>query len=181
MSFVEKKLEEQLVYDGMIFNVYHSKVELPDGREAWRDYITHHGGAGILPISADNTIFLVKQYRIGVEKELLEIPAGKLEEGEDPLFTASRELEEEVGYTPNRIIPLGHMELSPAYLGELTYLFIGTELTPKKASLDEDEFLSVVELPFEEALRMVLEGEITDGKTQNAILKAALLKQKGIL
>ncbi len=181
MSFVEKKLEEHLIYEGRIFNVYHSKVSLPDGTEAPRDYITHHGGAGILPITDRDTIFLVRQYRIGVERELLEIPAGKLEKGEDPLETAKRELEEEIGYIPQKILPLGHMELSPAYLGELTYLFVATDLIKGEPHLDEGEFLSVEELPFKEALRMVMEGEITDGKTQNAILKAALLKQQGIL
>ena len=77
MSFVEKKLEEHLIYEGRIFNVYTSRVSLPDGSEAPRDYITHHGGAGILPITDRDTIFLVRQYRIGVEKELLEIPDGK--------------------------------------------------------------------------------------------------------
>lgn len=181
MSFVEKKLEEHLIYEGRIFNVYHSKVALPDGSEAPRDYITHHGGAGILPLTDRDTVFLVRQYRIGVEKELLEIPAGKLEAGEDPLETAKRELEEEIGYIPQKIISLGAMELSPAYLGELTHLFIATDLKKGQVHLDEGEFLAVEEYSFDEVFRMVMEGEITDAKTQNTILKAAFLKQNGLL
>ncbi|MBQ8600092.1 MAG: NUDIX hydrolase [Clostridia bacterium] len=175
MSFVEKKLEEQSVYEGMIFTVYHGKVSLPNGKEAYRDRIEHHGGAGILPLDSEGNIYLVKQFRYGVNKYLLEIPAGKLEMGEDPQDTVVRELQEEVGFAPQRVTPLGHMELSPAYLGEITYLYLGQDLTPCKAELDEDEFLEIVKMPFKEALQGVLNGTITDGKTQVAILKAAMI------
>lgn len=175
MSFVEKKLNEKMVYDGKIFKVYSGCVSLPNGMTAPRDRIEHHGGAGILPIDSEGNTYLVRQYRFGVDKMLLEIPAGKLEPGEDPQLTAARELTEEVGFLPQKITPLAHMELSPAYLGEITYLYLGQELIPQKNALDEDEFLEVVKLPFEKTLQMVLDGEITDGKTQNAILKAAYL------
>ncbi len=177
MSFVEKKLNEIPVYEGPIFTVYRGTVQLPNGKEARRDRIAHHGGAGILALNEKGNLYLVRQYRYGVGKSLLEIPAGKLESGEDPRETAVRELTEEIGFYPCKVTPLGHMELSPAYLGELTYLYLGEQLTPQSAPPDEDEFLERVELPFEEALQMVLRGEITDGKTQNAILKVALLKQ----
>lgn len=173
MSFVEKKLQEQTIYEGKIFTVRHAEVELPNGNRGYRDSIEHHGGAGILPLDAEGNIYLVRQYRFGVGKELLEIPAGKLEQGEDPLETARRELTEEIGFLPNSITPLGHMELSPAYLGEITYLYLGRDLTPCKAELDEDEFLEVVKMPFADALQEVLDGTITDGKTQVAILKTA--------
>ena len=177
MSIVEKKLEERALYEGRIFTVYSGTVELPNGKTAPRDRIAHSGGAGILPLDADGSIYLVRQYRYGVDKSLLEIPAGKLEPGEDPQLTAVRELTEEVGFLPKEVTPLGYMELSPAYLGEITYLYLGRDLVPQKAALDEDEFLEVVKMPFSEALERVLNGEITDGKTQNAILKtAALLK-----
>ncbi len=175
MSFVEKKLKEHSVYEGRIFTVYQGTVLLPNGKEANRDRIEHHGGAGILPLDANGNIYLVKQYRYGVDQDLLEIPAGKLELGEDPKETAIRELTEEVGFLPQKVTELGHMELSPAYLGEITYLYLGQDLIPQKASLDEDEFLEVVSMPFSQALQMVLKGKITDGKTQNAILKTAVL------
>lgn len=175
MSFVEKKLNEHPVYEGKIFSVYQGTVSLPNGATAPRDRIEHHGGAGILPLDQNGNTYLVKQYRFGVDKELLEIPAGKLELGEDPQVTAVRELTEEVGFMPQKVTPLGHMELSPAYLGEITYLYLGQELIPQKAALDDDEFLEVVSMPFTKALQMVLNGEITDGKTQNAILKTAVL------
>ncbi len=178
MSFVEKKLTEQTVYEGKIFTVRHATVELPNGSESTRDSIEHHGGAGILPLDSEGNIYLVRQYRFGIGRELLEIPAGKLEPGEDPLETAKRELTEEVGFMPQRITPLGQMELSPAYLSEITYLYLAEDLTPCKADLDEDEFLEVVKMPFEEALRQVLDSTITDGKTQVAILKSAQLINK---
>ena len=175
MSIVEKKLNETSVYDGKIFKVYSGTVSLPNGKTAPRDRIEHHGGAGILPIDGEGNTYLVRQYRFGVNKTLLEIPAGKLELNEDPQLTAARELTEEVGFLPQKITSLGHMELSPAYLGEITYLYLGQNLIPQKNELDEDEFLEVVKLPFETALQMVLNGEITDGKTQTAILKAFYL------
>ncbi len=178
MSIVEKRLEERILYNGRIFQVYSGTVELPNGKTAPRDRIAHSGGAGILPIDENGRTYLVRQYRYGVDKTLLEIPAGKLEPGEDPMKTAVRELTEEVGFLPQEVTPLGYMELSPAYLGELTYLYLGRNLIPQKNDLDEDEFLEIVSLPFEQALQMVLDGEITDGKTQNAILKAAALLKK---
>jgi ADP-ribose pyrophosphatase len=121
--------------------------------------------------------YLVRQYRYGVDKILLEIPAGKLEPGEDPKETAVRELTEEVGFLPKEVTPLGYIEPSPAYLGEVTYLYLGQNLIPQKAELDDEEFLEILRLPFKEAIEMVMNGEITDAKTQTAILKtAALLK-----
>lgn len=178
MSFVEKKIQEECVYEGPIFQVYHNLVELPNGVTAPRDRITHRGGAGMVALDREDHIYLVRQYRHGVEKELLEIPAGKLEAGEDPAKTVVRELEEEVGFTPKKVTSLGYMELSPAYLQEITYLYLGQDLIPHKEELDEDEFLEVVRMPFDEALQKVLAGEITDGKTQVAIMKTALLLNK---
>ncbi len=178
MSFVEKKLKEECIYNGRIFQVYHATVALPNGKEAQRDRIAHSGGSGILPLDDQGNTYLVRQYRFGVDKPLLEIPAGKLEPGEDPAVTAARELTEEVGFFPQKVTSLGSMELSPAYLGEITHLYLGQELIPQKNPLDEDEFLEVLSLPFEKALQMVMSGEITDGKTQNAIMKAAILLNK---
>lgn len=175
MSFVEKKLEESILYEGRVFTVSKARVLLPNGQEAVRERVGHNGGAGILPISDHGTVYLVRQYRFGVDQLLLEIPAGKLEPGEDPLLTAARELTEEVGFYPEKITPLGPMILSPAYLGEITYLFLGEQLRPEKHALDEDEFLEVVEIGCQKAYEMVLSGEITDGKTQAAILKARAL------
>ena len=177
MSIVEKKLEERTIYEGRVFSVHSGKVELPNGKTALRDRIGHTGGAGILPLDQDGFTYLVRQYRYGVDKVLLEIPAGKLEPGEDPMETARRELTEEVGLLPKEVTPLGYIEPSPAYLGEVTYLYLGRDLIPQKAALDDEEFLEILRLPFQDAVRMVMDGEITDAKTQTAILKvAALLK-----
>lgn len=178
MSIVEKKLEEKQVFHGFVFDVYQGKVQLPDGREAGRDRIGHSGGAGILPLDEEGNIYLVRQYRYGVDRVLLEIPAGKLEPGEDPMKTAARELTEEVGFLPGQILDLGELVLSPAYLGEITYIFLGRQLTPLKNELDADEFLEVVKMPFREAYDMVLRGEIADVKTQVALLKTAVILEK---
>lgn len=175
MSNVEKKISEQCVYEGKIFSVYHGTVELPNGKTAPRDRIEHHGGAGMLVLDNENYTYLVRQYRYGIGRELLEIPAGKLEPGEDPRETVLREMTEEIGLLPREVIELGPIELSPAYLGELTYLFIGKDPAVCQKDLDEDEFLEVIRLPFTQALEMVRNGTITDAKTQIAILKAALL------
>lgn len=177
MSIVEKKLEERTIYEGRVFSVHSGTVELPNGKTAVRDRIGHSGGAGILPLDENGYTYLVRQYRYGVDKILLEIPAGKLEPGEDPKETAVRELTEEVGFLPKEVTPLGYIEPSPAYLGEVTYLYLGQNLIPQKAELDDEEFLEILRLPFKEAIEMVMNGEITDAKTQTAILKtAALLK-----
>ena len=173
MSFVEKKIQEECVYEGPIFQVYHNLVELPNGVAAPRDRITHRGGAGMVALDREDHIYLVRQYRHGVEKELLEIPAGKLEAGEDPAKTVVRELEEEVGFTSNKVTSLGYMELSPAYLQEITYLYLGQDLIPHKEELDEDEFLNIREVPLEELVDDIMKGKIADGKTQVAILKVA--------
>ena len=175
MSFVEKKLSEQTLYEGKVFTVHRGTVELPNGREAVRERIGHNGGAGVLPLDEDGNIYLVRQYRYGIDRELLEIPAGKLEPGEDPMEAARRELTEEIGFLPEEITSLGQLEPSPAYLGEIDYLFLGRGLTPCKAALDEDEFLEVIKLPFDDALQQVLDGTLTDAKTQIAIMKTALI------
>lgn len=175
MSFVEKKLQERTVYEGKVFTVRTATVELPDGNQATRDSIEHHGGAAILPLDNEGNIYLVRQYRFGIGRALLEIPAGKLEPGEDPKETACRELTEEIGFKPGKLVSLGHMELSPAYLSEIIHLYLARDLIPCEAPRDEDEFIEVVKMPFAEALEQVLNNTLTDAKTQATILKAAMI------
>lgn len=175
MSNVEKKISERCVYSGKIFRVYQGTVELPNGLTAGRDRIEHHGGAGMLVLDQEGYTYLVRQYRYGIDRELLEIPAGKLEQGEDPRETVVREMTEEIGLMPREVVELGPIELSPAYLGEITYLYFGKDPVPCKKALDEDEFLDVLRIPFSEAVEMVRNGTITDAKTQIAILKVAAM------
>ncbi|MDD2214267.1 MAG: NUDIX hydrolase, partial [Oscillospiraceae bacterium] len=129
-------------------------------------------GACVIPIDANGQACLVEQFRIATGQTLLEIPAGKLEEGEDPLECARRELAEETGYSAGRIISLGMCWSSPGFSSERLYLYLALDLKNGRQHLDDGEFLSCRTFPFSETVRMVLDGEISDAKSQIAILKA---------
>lgn len=178
MKFSEKTLSSKTVYDGKIFEVCTQQVLLNDNSTAVRDVVIHHGGAGVLAIDSDNCVFLVRQYRKGAECEMLEIPAGKLEKGEDPEACAVRELREEIGAEAGNIQFLGSFFPTPAYCSEKIHIYFAADLSIKEQQLDKGEFLEVVKLPFKKAVDMAVSGEITDAKTIIALLKAdALLKK----
>lgn len=172
MNLSEKSVSREIIFDGRIFKVAKDKSLLPDGKLADRELVLHTGGAGILPVFENGDIMLVRQYRCGVAKLMLEICAGKMEKGEDPKECAVRELSEELGITAKNVISLGSLEPTPAYCGEITHIFLATELTKGQVHLDEGEFLEIVTLPLEKAVEMVMDGQISDAKTQIAILKA---------
>ena len=172
MELKESRVSREIVFEGRIFTVAKDRSRLPDGKIADRELVLHTGGAGILPVDEDGNITLVRQYRCGVSKIMLEICAGKMEKGEDPKECALRELSEELGIRAEKVISLAHLEPTPAYCGELTYIFLATGLTRHPVHPDEGEFLEYVEMPLEKAVSMVMDGQITDAKTQIAILKA---------
>ena len=172
MELNETTLAQREVYRGRVFTVRSDTVRLENGTEAGRDVILHSGGAGVLPIFENGDVLLVRQYRYGVGRAVLEIPAGKLEEGEDPKEAALRELTEETGAKAEEIHFLGELILSPAYLGEITYIYAVRATEVGDQHLDEDEFLQVERLPFEEAYQMALDGRIADVKTALALLRA---------
>lgn len=172
MKLNETTLTQREVYRGKIFTVRSDTVRLENGAEAGRDVILHSGGAGVLPIFENGDVLLVRQYRYGVGHTVLEIPAGKLEEGEDPKVAALRELQEETGAKATEIHFLGELILSPAYLGEITYIYAVRATEIGGQNLDEDEFLQVERLPFETAYEMALDGRIADVKTALALLRA---------
>lgn len=171
MELFEKTLKENTVYSGRIITVRNDEIELPNGKTAQREYIVHHGGAAIVALTENKEIFLVRQYRYGASKVLLEIPAGKLEKGEDPFNCATRELNEEIGYTSDNVSLLGTIVPTPAYCGEYNYIYYATDLKEGNQHLDEDEFLEIDKIPFDKAFEMVMSGEIIDAKTCFAILK----------
>lgn len=173
MHLEEKQLSSELIYEGPIFTITHDTVELENGKTAIRDVLHHNGGVCVIPVTDDNEIFLVKQLRYPFQLVTAEVPAGKLEKGEDHAECGRRELLEETGCVCTEYTYLGEMLPTPAYNTEITYMYLARGLSFDKQSLDDDEFLDVERVPLAEAVEKVMDGTITDGKTQIAILKAA--------
>ncbi len=172
MAFYEKTLKSEEIYRGSIIRVLRDEVEVQSGHRALREVVEHHGGVGVLALDSQGRVPMVRQYRYPIKQEVMEIPAGKLELGEDPLECAVRELSEETGLSAERFISLGSILPSPGYCAEVLYVYLALDLVPGKAHLDEDEFLDVEYIPLEELHGMVMRGELTDAKTVIAVLKA---------
>ncbi len=175
MDLFEKTLSSKNIFSGRIFTVTDDEIELPNGKKAKREVVSHSGGVCVLPLDNDGNIYLVKQFRYPYKEVILEIPAGKKEKNEEPLECGKRELLEEIGATSEKITNLGELYPTPGYCGEVISIFLAENLSFSMQNLDEDEFLEVVKMPFVKALEQVLEGEIKDSKTQVAILKTALV------
>lgn len=172
MELMEKRLSSQEIYKGRIVTLRVDEVELPNGKTAQREIVDHPGGVGILAIDDEGRVMMVEQYRYAFGRTLWEIPAGKREAGEEPLETAKRELKEEVGATASRWMPLGEIIPSPGCYGEKLYLFLARGLEFGETHMDEDEFLHVSRLPLTDLIQGCISGEIQDGKTVCAALKA---------
>ena len=178
MDMTEKKVSSKLIYDGKILRLHVDTVELPNGKQALREVADHPGGVAIVAIDKDDNILTVKQYRYVFSRVVEEIPAGKLERGEDPHDAALRELKEETGATPERFTELGPIIVSPGAYGEVLHLYLAEVLDMGATSPDEDEFLDLVKTPFDEMVRRVLSGELTDAKTVVGVLKVYALRQQ---
>ena len=173
MHLFEKTIDSEVKYEGKILTVCSDKAELENGAIVSRDVIRHNGGVGVVPVTDDGDVLFVRQFRYPFQKVLMEIPAGKLNAGEDHAEAGRRELQEETGCTCREYTFLGEMYPTPAYNSEITYIYMARELEFQNQSLDEDEFLDVIKVPVSRAVEMVMSGEIKDGKTQIAVLKAA--------
>lgn len=171
----EETLASQRLYEGKILNLRRDTVRLENGSESVREVVEHSGGVCVAAITEDGDILLVRQLRYPYGEVVTELPAGKLSPGEDPLEAGKRELLEETGAVATTYRDLGKLYPSPGYLNEIIHLYLATELHFEQQQLDEDEFLDVVRMPLDEAVRLVLAGEIPDAKSQTAILKAHLL------
>lgn len=166
MEFDEKTLESKNIYSGKIINVNLQKVKLPDGREAKREIVNHPGGVAVLAYKDSSTILLVEQFRKPIEQRLLEVPAGKIEKGEEPKVCAIRELEEETGYKAKKFDYLGKIVTSPGFCDEYIYLFKAQDLYKGNDNLqDEDEFINLREFNVKKVKQMIKDGEIIDAKT----------------
>ena len=171
----ETTISREDVFTGKIFTVHVDQVRLPNGKTAVREVADHCPCVAVVALDDENNVLTVTQYRYVFGRALLEIPAGKLEPGEDPAAGALRELREETGATPDEFIPMGKLILSPGCLGEELYLFLARGLHMGDTQPDEDEFLVQERIPFEEMVHRCVRGEIDDGKTVAAILKAKIL------
>lgn len=179
MGHFEKQLSSETIFEGRVITVTVDRVALENGDTSVREVVHHNGGAGIAALNEKGEIYLVRQFRYAPGCELIEIPAGKLEKGEDPFEAAKRELGEEAGLAGGVWRDLGYIIPTCGYDSEIIYLYAAKELTPVGQHLDEDEFLSVFTMPLDEAAERVLSGEITDGKTVAAILKLKALHDAG--
>lgn len=178
MDLTERMVEHTTPYKGVIVDVELDKAELPNGRVARREVVDHPGGVAAIPLNADGTVTVVRQYRYPMGRVLTEIPAGKLERGEEPRAGILRELHEEIGAQVGELIDLGCVYPSPGFCREVLHLYLARDLTYGACAPDEDEFLEVVRIPFDTLVQQVMDGTLRDGKTVAAVLKAKVLLER---
>ena len=181
MNLKEETLSQQTLYEGKIINLRRDTCRLPNGREAVREVVEHPGGVCVAALCGDGQVLLVRQFRYPYMEEILEIPAGKLNKGEDPLECGKRELKEETGAVAVEYRFLGELYPSPGYCGEIIYMYLAKVEDFQGMNPDDDEFLEVIRRPLEDVVQDILQNKIKDSKTQTAILKVAALKAQGLL
>lgn len=172
MELFEKKVSSKQIFDGKVVKLFVDEVELPDGQIATREIVRHPGAVCVVPLTDEGEVVMVKQFRYPFEEVLLEIPAGKLEPGEDPLEAVKRELEEESGAVAGKIEYIGELYTTVAIFDEKIQMYLATDLTFTNAHPDTDEFITSEKIPLSILINMVMNGEIKDAKTQIALLKA---------
>lgn len=180
MNLTETTLDEVYVYKGRIINTRVDKILLPNGNKSDREVIEHSGGVCVGALTDNNELVFVRQFRYPYKQVILELPAGKLEKGEDPFECGKRELLEEAGVVANEYTFLGKLYPSPGYCAEIIWLYLARDLEFFNQQLDEDEFLEVEKIPLEKAVDMVLNNEIADAKTQTIVLKTKLLIDRNL-
>ena len=172
-SIMEKNISRKRVFEGIILNIDHVMNELPNGKQAAREIAMHVGAAAVLPVDNEGNVYLVRQFRAPIDQVLLEIPAGKLDHvDEDRLLAAKRELKEETGLEAGSWYHLCDTFTTAGFSNEKISLYLARDLKAGQSRPDEDEFLNVIKMPFEEAFQMVMRGEISDAKTICAVLMA---------
>lgn len=178
MSFNEKTISSEIKYKGKILNLRIDTVESVNG-ESTREIVEHSGGAVVLPLLPNKNVVMIRQFRKPIERDVLEIPAGKIEQGESPEETAFRELQEETGYMANNMTLLTKMYPSVGYSEELLYIYLATDLEPGETDFDENEDIDTYSYHIDDLYEMVMEGKIQDAKTQVAILMTVELLRSG--
>jgi ADP-ribose pyrophosphatase len=172
MEYEEKTIGTKHIYDGNIIKVDLLTVMLPNGKEATRDIVSHPGASVVIPISSNNELYMVSQYRKPMERVSLELPAGKLDYKEEPLKCAQRELKEETGLVAKSMKHILSVHSTPGFCNEILHMFVATELEEGESCADEDEFISSEKIPIKKLVEMVLNHEITDAKSIIGILLA---------
>jgi ADP-ribose pyrophosphatase len=172
-AFEEKQKSSRLIFDGTVLHVYRDEIYLPNGKEGYREFCGHNGAVCVVPVTDEGEVILVRQYRYAVGQMMLEIPAGKLDTpDEDPTSAALRELREETGATCRSLTYMGVYFPSPAILTEKIHVYLAEGLEFGENDLDDDEFLEVLRIPMDKLVDMIVKGEVPDGKTQMAVLRA---------
>lgn len=166
----EEVIRSERIFRGRVVNLRVDTVRLPNGRLSQREIVEHRGAVAIVPLLDDKTALMIRQFRLAVKEDLLEVPAGTLEPGEQPEECALRELEEETGYRAGSVQRLFTQYLAPGYSQEILHVFLARDLQPTAQQTDEDENVEVVPMPIHRAVEMVLSGEIKDAKTIAALL-----------
>lgn len=172
----EQFISSEVGFSGRLLKVKVDKVKLPNGNESTRELINHPGAVAIVPILDDGRIVFVKQYRYPLGSVLYELPAGKLDPGEDPDACAPRELSEETGYSAKEWKKLTAIATTPGFTDEIIHLYVASKLTKYEQHTDEDEFIEIVALTPQEVKEMILAGDIYDAKTLSALYLLELSK-----
>jgi ADP-ribose pyrophosphatase len=167
---LEKTLSSEVIFEGRAVKLRVDTVMVPSGRETTREIVEHSECVAIVAIDADDNVLLVSQFRKPIEKELLEIPAGCIEPGEDPATAVRRELQEETGYFPEKLQQLGGSYSSPGYCTEYLYLYLATDLIPSSLTADDTEDISLIRMPTDQIPSLVTSGKICDAKSIAGLL-----------
>lgn len=178
---METKINSETIFAGKVLTVKKDDIRLPDGNKGYREYCEHNGAVAVIPIDKNGTVYMVRQYRYACGRDFLEVPAGKYDYiGEPPIKAAARELKEETGLTAKNMVFIGNYISSPAILTEKIALFMATDLTVGETDFDDDEFINIEKYPLNKLVDMVIGGEIEDGKTISAVLKANKILSGGV-
>ena len=169
----EKTVSSEKVFEGKIIKLFFDKVMLPNNKTATREKVWHPGAVAVVPLTSENEIILIKQYRYPVEEVLIEIPAGKLDKGESPIDCAKRELQEEVGAVGGNLVHLSSFHTTPGFSNEFLHLYLAVNFEKKENNPDEDEFLQILSVPIKECIDWVFEGKIKDAKSIIGVLMAS--------
>ena len=172
MNLEEKTISSDIIYESSFISLKVDQVLLPDGNTSKRAIVIHPGASVIVPIDDDNNVILIQQFRKPIEKVIIELPAGKLDENEEPVSCAKRELTEETGYIANKIIKLTQIYTTPGFSNEILHIFLAMDLIKGNNNTDKDEFLEVFKVKLDEAVNWVYNGKILDSKTIIGLLFA---------